>query len=38
MTAKKILIIDDEADFVTAIRVRLEARGYIVAAAKNGSG
>ena len=33
---KKILVVDDEADFVEAIRMRLEANNYIVIAAYNG--
>lgn len=33
---KKILIIDDEAEFTDAIKMRLEASGYIVIAAHNG--
>jgi two-component system alkaline phosphatase synthesis response regulator PhoP len=34
--AKKILMIDDEADFVDAVRMRLEANGYEVIAAYDG--
>jgi DNA-binding response OmpR family regulator len=33
---KKILIIDDEADFVTTLKMRLEALGYAVIAAYDG--
>lgn len=33
---KKILVIDDEPDFVDALRMRLEANGYDVIAAHDG--
>jgi CheY-like chemotaxis protein len=33
---KKVLIIDDEPDFVELTRMRLEANGYAVLAASNG--
>lgn len=33
---KKILVVDDEAEFVDAIRMRLEANGYTVIAAYDG--
>jgi DNA-binding response OmpR family regulator len=33
---KKILIIDDEVDFAIAVKVNLEANGYLVASADNG--
>lgn len=36
MDKKKILVIDDEPDFVNLIRVRLEANGYEVIDASNG--
>lgn len=34
--AKKILVIDDEPDFIDAVRMRLEANGYEVIAAYEG--
>ena len=36
MNKKKILIVDDEPDFVNLVRVRLEANGYEVIDASNG--
>jgi len=36
MSKKKILVIDDEPDFVNLIRVRLEANGYEVIEAYEG--
>ncbi len=33
---KKILVIDDEVEFIKTIKMRLEAKGYIVIAAYNG--
>ncbi len=36
MTEKKVLIIDDDPDFVDSVRQVLEARGYIVDSAPNG--
>ncbi|MFA5146705.1 MAG: response regulator [Candidatus Omnitrophota bacterium] len=33
---KKILVVDDEVDFVDMIKMRLEANGYEVATANNG--
>jgi PleD family two-component response regulator len=36
MGKKKILLIDDEADFVTLVRVRLEANNYEVCVAFDG--
>lgn len=36
MANKKILVIDDEPDFIDAIRSRLEATGYEVVSANNG--
>lgn len=35
--SRKVLVIDDEFDFVDAIRMRLEANGYEVIAAHNGA-
>ena len=37
MQNKKILVIDDEPDFIDAVRSRLEATGYKVIAANNGA-
>jgi DNA-binding response OmpR family regulator len=37
MSGKKILIIDDDPDFVDSIRAVLEARGYIVDSAPDGT-
>jgi CheY-like chemotaxis protein len=34
--AKKVLVIDDDSDFVESIVNLLEARGYVVASASNG--
>lgn len=34
--AKKILIVDDEPDFITMVRMRLEANGYEVIDAPDG--
>jgi len=34
--AKKILIIDDEPDFIDAVRMRLEANGYEVISSTDG--
>ncbi|MCM8761483.1 MAG: response regulator [Candidatus Omnitrophica bacterium] len=34
---KKVLVIDDEFDFVDAIKMRLEANGYEVISAHNGN-
>ena len=34
--AKKVLVIDDDGDFVESIVNLLEARGYVVASASNG--
>ena len=34
--AKKVLVIDDDSDFVESILNLLEARGYVVASASNG--
>ena len=34
--SRKVLVIDDEFDFVDAIRMRLEANGYEVIGAHNG--
>ena len=34
--AKKVLVIDDDNDFVESIMNLLEARGYAVASASNG--
>ncbi|MFH1189778.1 MAG: response regulator [Candidatus Omnitrophota bacterium] len=36
MGKKQILVIDDEVDFVDAVRMRLEPNGYDVIAAHNG--
>jgi len=36
LTEKKVLIIDDDPDFVDSVRQVLEARGYIVDSAPNG--
>lgn len=36
MPGKKILIVDDELDFVKLIRIRLESSGYKVIEASNG--
>ena len=36
MSKKKILVIDDELDFVNLVKVRLEANGYEVIDALNG--
>lgn len=36
MDKKKILVVDDEADFVDMVRMRLEANGYEVLTAYNG--
>lgn len=36
MAHKSILVIDDEVDFVDAVRMRLEAHGYKVIGAHNG--
>lgn len=36
MDKKKILVIDDEADFLDLIKIRLEATGYDVITALNG--
>lgn len=33
---KKILVVDDEAEFVDAIKMRLEANGYIIITAYDG--
>ena len=37
MDEKKILIIDDDPDFVESVRGVLEARGYVVDSAPNGA-
>ena len=37
MSGKKILIIDDDPDFVDSVRAILEARDYIVDSAPNGA-
>ncbi len=37
MPAKKILVVDDEIDFLEMIRLRLEANGYSVTTATNGN-
>lgn len=34
--ARKILVIDDEPDFVDAIKMRLEANGYVMVSASDG--
>lgn len=36
MDKKKILLVDDEVDFLEFAKIRLEANGYIVATASNG--
>lgn len=36
MSGKKILVIDDEPDFIDAVRARLEAVGYEVISAHDG--
>lgn len=36
MAQKSILVIDDEADFIDAVKMRLEPSGYDVIAAYNG--
>jgi DNA-binding response OmpR family regulator len=36
MAKKKILVVDDEQDFLRIIRMRLEAEGYVVIVAYNG--
>jgi len=36
MAAKKILLVDDEVDFVDLMKIRLEANGYEVITANNG--
>lgn len=36
MANKKILVVDDEVDFIEAVRLRLEAMGYEVVSAVNG--
>ena len=36
MAQKTVLVIDDEVDFVDAVRMRLEAQGYNVIGAYNG--
>lgn len=37
MALRKILIVDDEADFVAVMRMRLEACGYEIFSADNGA-
>lgn len=36
MTGKKILVVDDEPEFVDMLKMRLEANGYAVVTAANG--
>lgn len=36
MANKKILVVDDEVDFIEAVKARLEAVGYDVVSATNG--
>lgn len=37
MPGKKILVVDDETDFVDAVKIRLEAMGYDIISAYDGA-